>query len=320
MNYIKKLYNPAIFQGEGKSAPYFEGWYIKVEACGKTVAFIPGVSLSNGDSHSFIQMIYSENIKTRYIKFPLDSFKYSRDFFDISLDKNHFSTNGFSVEIENEVKINAKIAFSNQIYYPKHFLSPGIMGPFSFVPFMECNHGVVLTKAKTSGSVQIDKQLISFDDGTAYIEKDWGCSFPDPYLWLQAAKFNNSDASFMLSAANIPFMGSKFNGLIGFLYYEGSFHRFASYTSARLKEIKIINDEITLTVKDKKSLLKVIIKYAKAGILKAPTKGEMCREIKECVNAEIQVQLMIENKIVFNDIAKNAAVELSGEYLKLAGK
>jgi tocopherol cyclase len=315
---LKKLYDSAIFQGKGKSAPYFEGWYVKVEAAsGKTVAFIPGISLSNEDSHSFIQLIYSENAQTRYNKFPLESFEYSNDTFEISVDKNHFSIDGFWAEIEGDIKVTANVTFKDRIFYPKRFFSPGIMGPFSFVPFMECNHGVVMVKAKTIGFIQIDDQFISLDKGTAYIEKDWGCSFPDPYLWIQSANFSNSDASFMLSAARIPFMGSKFNGLIGFLYYNNVFHHFASYSSAHLSTISLENDTIVLTVKELKSVLKVIVKSDKAGVLKAPVKGKMSREIKECVNAQIHVMLTHENAIVFEGIAENAAVEFSGEYLNL---
>ena len=321
MYFLNKLYNPSIFQGIGKSAPYFEGWYVKVEtACGKTVAFIPGISLSNNGSHSFIQMIFSENMQTRYFKFQLDSFNYSKDKFDISVDTNSFSANGFSILIKDDINITAKIDFRDQVFFPKSKISPGIMGPYSFVPFMECSHGVVMAKAKTSGFVQIDDQHISLENGTAYIEKDWGCSFPDPYLWIQSARFNKSDASFMLSAANIPFLGSRFNGLIGFLYYNGKFHKFASYASYHLTNINTQDDTVTLTVKNNNYSLNVLIKAEKAGVLKAPQKGEMSREIKECVNAKIEVVLKHKNEIIFSDFAENAAVEFSGEYLKLVGK
>ena len=56
---------------------------------------------------------------------------------------------------------------------------PGVMGPFSFVPFMECYHGVVNIDHKISGSLMINNEEIDFTDGYGYIEKDWGKSFPN---------------------------------------------------------------------------------------------------------------------------------------------
>ena len=47
-----------------------------------------------------------------------------------------------------------------------------------------------------------------------YIEKDWGCSFPKTYIWCQGNNFEKSNASFMLSIANVPFKMFNFRGMI----------------------------------------------------------------------------------------------------------
>ncbi len=58
----QKRSNPIIFQGSLHKKNYFEGWYYKqVSSDQKTsLSFIPGISLSEHDPHSFIQYILVE--------------------------------------------------------------------------------------------------------------------------------------------------------------------------------------------------------------------------------------------------------------------
>lgn len=79
------------------------------------------------------------------------------------------------------------------------------MGPFSYVPFMECNHVILSMKNNANGHININDNMLNFDNGIGYIEKDWGCSFPKKYIWCQGNNFQNPTTSFMLSIADIPF-------------------------------------------------------------------------------------------------------------------
>ena len=56
----KKLFNPEIFQGKYKKRNYFEGWYYKLfdSTFMHPLIIIPGISMNQSDSHSFIQIIY----------------------------------------------------------------------------------------------------------------------------------------------------------------------------------------------------------------------------------------------------------------------
>ena len=88
------------------------------------------------------------------------------------------------------------------------------MGPFSYIPFMECNHAILSMQSHIKGSININNNRINFNNGIGYTEKDWGCSFPKSYIWCQGNSFQNSNASFMLSIANIPFKLFSFRGII----------------------------------------------------------------------------------------------------------
>lgn len=93
MYYLKKLFNPEIFQGKNKSKKYFEGWYYKIvdKDESNSFAFIPGIAYDkNRKGHSFVQIIDSINYRTEYFKFPISEFIYSEEVLDVIVgDKNY---------------------------------------------------------------------------------------------------------------------------------------------------------------------------------------------------------------------------------------
>ena len=87
------------------------------------------------------------------------------------------------------------------------------MGPFSYIPFMECNHAILNMKSTANGSITINNHQMQFTHGTSYIEKDWGSTFPKYYIWCQGNNFKNPNASFMVSIADIPFKAFSFKSI-----------------------------------------------------------------------------------------------------------
>ena len=45
------------------------------------------------------------------------------------------------------------------------------MGPFSFVPFMECYHGVLSMNHSIKGRLDFNGESLSFDNGKGYMER-----------------------------------------------------------------------------------------------------------------------------------------------------
>lgn len=45
------------------------------------------------------------------------------------------------------------------------------MGPFAFVPFMECYHGIVSMDHIIQGELEIDGATVDFSNGRGYMEK-----------------------------------------------------------------------------------------------------------------------------------------------------
>ncbi|MBM3420117.1 MAG: hypothetical protein FJY11_03175 [Bacteroidetes bacterium] len=232
MKSLYRIYNPEVFQGSPEMNNYFEGWYFKMVSanCSGAIAFIPGISLSD-DRHSFIQYIDGINRRTAYFRYPVEEFSFDRRRFMVRIGQSVFTASSASVSLaDKNWNITGELHFSGQVTLPKSLLRPGIMGWYSFVPRMECNHGVVSIDHRIEGSVSVNGTVTDFSGGRGYIEKDWGTSFPESWIWLQCNNFEVPGVSLMVSVAKIPWRGRFFMGLIAFLHIGGATELFPHTT------------------------------------------------------------------------------------------
>lgn len=309
-----KVFNPLQFQGNTNKSHYFEGWYYKNVSANlnEVYSFIPGISLTKNNKHAFIQIINGISGETWNVDYPLETFRAFKNPFKICIGDSCFSANGFDLKIQDEkINIYGKIEFSNRIKYPSTLFSPGIMGWYSFVPFMECKHGIGSVKHLLHGELVIDGKIIDLNGGKGYIEKDWGTSFPESWIWLHCNTFEEPDCSFTFSVAKIPWLGSFFMGHICFLYLKGKLYLFATYTGSKIPDLKYDNPNLEISLVNKTHLLKIQAKQNRSGNLKAPKIGEMNRIIKESVDSEIEIQLFDKSgNLHFSSVGKRAGLEI----------
>jgi len=319
MNIIKKIYYPEIFQGKNKKKNYFEGWYFKNIDKEKqnALAIIPGIAFgsTNADAHAFIQILYKSQEKLSYIKYDANDFKFNENKFEIEIGKNYFSSKEMTLNInEDEVSIEGRLIFDNIISFPKNIFRPGIMGPFSFIPFMECYHGVVNIHHESSGCLRYNNNIINYDGGYGYIEKDWGKSFPRKWIWFQSNHFNKDDAAVMFSIAEIPWLSKSFIGFISFLRIKNMIYYFATYTNAKIKKLDICGKCLDIIIRDKDYEIRMSVENDSYGQLKAPFRGEMSRNIYESINAKVKVKMIDKHKnFIFEGIGTNAGIEIMCE-------
>jgi hypothetical protein len=308
------LYQPWVFQGSLKKKNYFEGWYFKQVTSDSrhTFAFIPGISLVENDPHAFIQIMDGATGITDYIRYPVDQFRWRTSDLFVKVGSSVFTRDAMMLDIDTEnTTIRGRVDFSNAIRYPRSILSPGIMGWYSFVPFMECNHGVISVNHDLKGGVSLNNRVINFDGGKGYIEKDWGTSFPEAWIWVQSNNFTKHGTSFMLSIAKIPWMGKYFVGLISFLYLENRFYLFSTYNKSVFSEVSNNADMLQLTLQNKTRRLKIRVNKNSFCDLQAPVSGEMSRGIKESIDSEVHLQLFNESgKLLYEDSGRNVGLEI----------
>ena len=316
---IHAIWNPHVYHGWGRSKKFFEGWYYKIVDKSQTNAFaiIPGIAMDeNGNKQSFIQVLDGKNLKADYFKFDSEEFKPTPKKHHLYIAENHFSKTNLSINLPN---LEGNLTFKNLSPWSNTFLSPGIMGPYSFVPFMECYHGIVSMNHDIEGSLFHNGKQISFDNGKGYMEKDWGHSFPKAYVWMQSNHFSNSSISFKSSVAIIPWLKSSFIGHIAGVLIDGELIEFTTYNGTKLNSCDISKEEVNISMENKLFKLKIKALREKATTLAAPISGFMDGRIDESMKAQIKVKLINKklNKIILNDTGKSAGIEVAGDYKKL---
>ncbi|MFH1523751.1 MAG: tocopherol cyclase family protein [Chloroflexota bacterium] len=317
-----KIWHPEIFQGKLRNKYYFEGWYFKV--VDKTekyaIAIIPGIALSSDNPHAFIQILSSHESAARYYTYPVTSFTSADNSFFLKIANSTFSLNKMRLSVGNRnEEIEAKLTFNNIVGWPVRLFSPGAMGWYRFVPFMECYHGVLSFDNSVNGYMVINGETIDMTGGRGYIEKDWGASMPETWIWMQTNHFSESNISLFGSIAKIPWLGSSFTGFIFGFYYQQSIYQFATYTGAHISYLEVTETNLRINVEDRNYRLSVEAVREKGVNLPAPKLGEMTSKVNESLRSVIDVELHDKRsgKFIFKGAGRNAGLEFVGNTVEM---
>lgn len=294
--------NPMEFQGNVNKRNYFEGWYYKqVSQHGKIIlALIPGISLFDRDKHSFIQYILSytddkgeKNLVTGYVRYPVEAFTYQKDPFKVKVGKSIFTEKKIFLDLKDQHRyFQGTLEIHPFTPIPTGLFAPSIMGPFAYFPGMECNHGVVSMNHDIMGTIQMNDQSLKFNYGRGYIEKDWGSSFPEEYIWMQCNTFDIPETSLFFSIAHIPFLGRSFQGHIGNLLLKKKQYRFATYNGTKISTLQRRGKEISVVAENKEARLALTAIPDQERELIAPVRGKMERVIKEGITGTVTFELL----------------------------
>lgn len=314
----RALWHPERYHGWGRRHSYFEGWYFKIVSPDERYAFalIPGISMgSDGEQHAFIQLLDGKRCQAAYYEFPVEQFVPSPHQFELQLGENRFSGRELKIQLP---QLQGSLRLEGIRPWPKMLGAPGIMGWYSFMPFMECYHGVVSLDHRLEGELQVQGEPVSFSGGKGYIEKDWGHSFPSSWIWMQSNHFSSEQpVSLMASVANIPWIGSHFIGyIVGFLLGE-QLYRFATYTGAQMRA-RLGEQEVFLSFKDRRHRLEIVgHKVGGSGELVAPISGNMTGKVNESLQATVEVKLFEGDVLLYEGVGRNAGLEVAGPVAEL---
>lgn len=319
---MAKLHKPILFQGHGNKKNYFEGWYFKQVSGNEKemICFIPGISLADNDQHCFVQTFFvsktgeQPHVKTDYFRYPIDQFISRDEPFQVQVGPNIFSEDQVAIYLKNkQTKITGSFTISEMLPIEKGVYSPAIMGPFSYLNFMECYHGVISMTHLISGSVKVNQHFVDLNGGKGYIEKDWGTSFPKEYIWMQCNHFSDSQTSLFFSVADVPFMKMAFEGFICNLVVHDREYRFATYNRSKLSIQEVSAQKLKVTLENKKAKLTIEAHPAQFGTLTAPHVGSMKHPIKEGFSDSIHIHLEdFKRDFVYSTDGKMAGIEIVG--------
>ncbi len=273
---------------------YFYGWYLKCQSDTQTLAVIPAVHQVGGKRTCSIQIITNDGTWT--VEGPGKLFRCKGK--QIRIGKNRFEEYGIRLAVKT-----SKLSVKGALHFGRvSSLNSDIMGPFAWVPFMECRHSVYSMQHLVSGSVCINGQIYSFQNALGYWEGDRGWSFPKEYAWTQCFF---EEGSIMLSVADIPIAGIHFTGIIGVVFWKGKEYRLATYLGAR---VICVENRVLRIVQGSLELEAVLLEeYGQA--LKAPTQGNMVRIIRESAECKAAYRLRKKGQTILDFETNRASFE-----------
>lgn len=320
INYIRTVLNPEWYHGHSQSAPFFEGWYFKCISADTRHrwAFIPGVFINRdtNKTHAFIQVLDGTTGRAWYHTYQ--SFEAQPSDFDVRIGYNRFRKHQIDLHIDDEIgTITGQLTFQNLNPWPVTLTSPGIMGWFGWLGFLECYHGVCSFDHSIEGTLTIYGETIDFTGGRGYIEKDWGKSFPTGYIWQQSNHFSTPGTSLTASIATIPNLGRTFPGFIVGLWHNQQLYRFTTYNNTKVERLALDDDHVDFILYNPDYELHLRSTRASGAPLRGPEREDMHKRVDETMNATIDIKLYklspMRKTLVLEDQGKHAALEIVGD-------
>ena len=289
------------FHGAKKAGPYFEGWYLKHQSPGgKSLALIPAFHAGRDGRRSASLQVLTDG-GSWWLEYPAGRFRASEDAFRVETGPALFHQGGMEVRICRD-----GLSLQGELRYgPFTALRSDIMGPFRFLPGMQCAHGVISMGHSLEGSLRLNGETLDFSGGTGYIETDRGRSFPDAYLWAQCAWPGPDGGSLMLAVASIPMPG--FTGCICAIVHRGREYRLASYRGARIESWSAAG----AVIRQGRLRLSVEVLEERRQLLRAPVEGRMERGIHESLCAAARCRLWSGEELLFQHTDPRASFEYS---------
>ena len=295
----------------------FEGWYVKVvDAAGsQPFAFIPGVFLGK-DPHAFIQVLDGVVGRSWYVRYPISDFVPSKENYDVRVGKSRFHAQGVELDIELEAGMDLKgsLNFGDWSPWPVTLFSPGVMGPYTFIPMMECFHGILSMDHTVEGTLDFLGKTTDYGGGRGYMEKDWGKGFPEGYVWAHSNHFDRPGICISASVAKIPWITGAFRGfLVGFLL-DGTLHRFTTYTGAAIDSLEVTESHLHLKIHNETHRLEIDAEKRGGALLHAPYEQSMLERVAETMTSAIQLRFYLRDSDtpLFEGEGKNACLEVQG--------
>ncbi|HWR23563.1 MAG TPA: hypothetical protein VN366_08810 [Feifaniaceae bacterium] len=286
------------YYGSNKDREYFEGWYFRQQTGGRAAALIPAMHIDAAGKRSASIQVVTDAFSGRAV-YPIEAFKAQEDCLCVTIGGSRFSEEGIAVNIRSDrLEVRGELVYG-ALARPKY----DIMGPFRYLPNMQCRHSVISMAHTVWGKLAVNGEEFLFENGRGYLEGDRGSSFPKRYLWTQASL--EGGISVMLSVADIPYLGKVFCGVVGFIHMEGREHRIATYLGARVDRLS----ERFVSVRQGEYLLQAQALRENPRPLYAAVNGGMARTIKESACARVRYRLYRKGRTVFDLVGDCAGYE-----------
>jgi len=143
---------------------YFCGWYFRCQSDKQTLAIIPSVHKTKDSAFCTIQVITDTH--AFHVQFPYDDLGEDDD--QIRISNNRFGKSGFSLDIHT-----SKFHVAGSVHFGAFTpIKYDIMGPFQYIPFMQCRHSIYSMHHRVDGEIRINGVPYIFQNAVSYVEDD----------------------------------------------------------------------------------------------------------------------------------------------------
>ena len=325
--FFRGVRHPEAFHGTGIRNNFFEGWYIKLATpdLSQRWAVLPGIfrglktdaAAGTSRDEAFVQILDGSTGRSWFHTFNADEFVAATDRFDVRVGGNHFDATGVTLDLP---QLKGRIDYATPMQpWPVTLASPGIMGWYGLVPFMECFHGVVSFGHGLTGTLKVEGKSQSFKGGRGYIEKDWGKAFPAGYVWMHSNHLTgDADASLVASVAIIPWVGRAFRGFIVGFRHHGKLHKWTTYNGSHEELLSITDSQVRWALHGPDGRLELTADRVRGGLLHAPLRTAMHQRVEETLDATIHFKHTdSEGKVLLEGTGKCAGMEVFGDLEEL---
>lgn len=275
---------------------FFEGWYFWHQWADHTMAFIPAHHRDgNGKLTASLQVITETG--SGCLNIPIETFRVERSPLRVWAGESVFSPEGCCLNCTLGGERLSGVLRYGPAASPKY----DIMGPFRFVPGLQCRHGVWSLDHTVEGTLTLGGRRMQVR-GRGYVEGDRGLSFPKRYLWTHCVF---PGGSLMLSVADVPLGPGMFIGCVGFVWLNGRELRLATYRGLRV----LSAGGAGAVVRQGPWQLEAALLEGRPQPLRAPELGRMGRTIHESAACRVQFRLTKDGAPVLDFVSDRAGFE-----------
>ena len=306
------------FYGNLNKQNYFERWHIYlVDALKQNmINIIMGIIMEGKEKCAFIQVNSNISYLNHTIKYPVEAFSYTKD--SIMIENNMLSREYIQLDLNEETfSIKGKVVFSGGKQLETRFWKPGLMGPFKLLPFLNSYHEVLSLSHIVMGELDFNGQNVNFDEGKGALDKDWGKSFPNVWIWMQCNHFQQHDAALMVGIARMPVWWNYHTAFAMPFYFNDKIEVYANYTGAQIAKLYRHKSYIHLIITEKSKVIDLKM-FGKDDVpLMASPMSHLIRDVYESPEAKVEVKVTQSGRVIFEDVGDCAHLKIGGNTSKL---
>ncbi len=327
---------PDRYHGTSQMRRFFEGWYFKMVTRdgSRAVALIPGVFWGDheGEHHSFLQVLDGKNATYDYIKDRASAFSFSAKPFSIRVKDSQFSLDLVEPRVSRKsapqdprgerpsTNLTGLVEFSDQVRWQDRWYSPGSMGVYNFIPYMQCYSQVCVVDAALRGGLNLNGEIIDFTGGRGYVEKNWGRAFPYSWVWVQCSTFDEPTVTVNCSIGHVPMGPGSFRGHLTSVTFNGKFYAFTTMNRSSLT-IRSLGKDLELEFANRQNRL-VLRTYSERQsfiLCRGPRNGEMVPMVWESLQGQVDLELydQASGSLLVKSHGVAAGLEYGGEQMQI---